>query len=423
MSIFDDNLLEDSGEGAASIFAAEPIQAGERTMSVKNSLRADQLVDVLLVTRDTEIKDKVAEAFGEKNLFSLRVVNARVVQFQETVAEVEKPHLLILDLNTANVIDTEALERIKKVQYSGIPVIVISSYLDQDTVRTLVQIKVDDWLPKDCSAHDIYKSCERVIRNPPAAKPQRDAKCYTFLPASGGAGCTTLAIQTAFLLGRKNKLEATCLVDLNFQDGAVADYLDLTPAFKIQDLSSAPGRLDRQLLEVMLARHSSGLAVLAAPRFPARHLEVSEGIVASVLGLLSKSFDSIVIDLPRIWHPWTDNVIWGSDKVFIVTPFMVPSLRHTRFLADAIVAKAPTTTHVSAIVNKYREAIFSSGLQRKDAEQLLGPRLGGFIPDAGGVVTEAINRGLPVSEVSSGRKLEKRLAEIVEVEEVPASRP
>ena len=211
-------------------------------------------------------------------------------------------------------------------------------------------------------------------------------------------------------------------MDLNFQDGAVADYLDLTPAFKIQDLSSAPGRLDRQLLEVMIARHSSGLAVLAAPRFPARHFEVSEGIVASVLGLLSTSFDYVVIDLPRTWQPWTDNVIWGSDRVFIVTPFMVPSLRQTRFLADAIIAKAPTTTRVSVIVNKYREAIFSSGLQRKDAEQLLGPRLGGFIPDAGGIVTEAINRGLPVSEVSSGRKFEKRLAEIVEAEDVPASR-
>ena len=56
MSIFDDNILEDPGEGPANIFAAEPIQAGGPTMSVKNSLRADQLVDVLLVTRDTEVK-------------------------------------------------------------------------------------------------------------------------------------------------------------------------------------------------------------------------------------------------------------------------------------------------------------------------------------------------------------------------------
>ena len=126
------------------------------------------------------------------------------MQFQETVAEVEKPHLLILDLNTATQSIPRRWSASRRSQYSGIPMIVISSYLDQDTVRTLVQIKVDDWLPKDCSAHDIYKSCERVIRNPPAAKPQRDAKCYTFLLHGGGSGCTTLAIQTAFLLGRKS---------------------------------------------------------------------------------------------------------------------------------------------------------------------------------------------------------------------------
>ena len=421
MSIFDD-ILEDGGEGATSIFAAEPLKADGNEMTIKNSLRTDQLVDVLLVTRDVEIKDKVAEAFAEKNLFSMRVQNARVLQFQETVAEIEKPRLLILDLNTASAIDTEALERIKKTHYSAIPVIVISSYLDQDTVRTLVQIKVDDWLPKDCGPHDIYKSCERVIRTFPAGKPERDAKCYTFLSAAGGSGCTSLAIQTAFLLGRKTSLDTACLVDLNFQDGAVADYLDLPPALTLQDLANSPGRLDRQLLEVMTSRHSSGLAVLAPPRLPARHFELSEGLVASILGLLSKSYETVVIDLPKTWQPWTDNVIWGSNKVFIVTPFTVPSLRHARFLADAIIAKAPTTTRVSVIVNKLRETIFSSGLQRKDAEELLGPRLGGFLPDAGAAVTEAINRGLPVSEVNSGRKLEKRLAEIVEFEDVPAGR-
>ncbi|MGA7325186.1 MAG: response regulator [Rhodomicrobium sp.] len=425
MSIFDDVELElEDSEELASAFPLGRIPAGGENMVVKGSLRSDQLVDVLLVTRDTEIKQKVEEAFKDKNYFSLRVVDSRMVQFQESIGEVKKPELLILDLNTANIIDTEALERIKKSEYADIPVVVISSYLDQDTVRTLVQIKVDDWLPKDCTPHDVYKSCERASRAKVAAAPKRErhATCYTFIPVSGGAGCTTLAIQAAFLLGAKNKqYESTCLVDLNFQDGAVADYLDLVPAFKVEELSTAPGRLDRQLLEVMLSRHSTGLAVLSAPRFPARYLGVSEGLVAAVLGLLSRSFDTLVVDLPRAWHPWTDNVIWGSNKVFIITPFTVPSLRQARHLADAIIAKASTTTKVSVIVNKYHEQIFGSGLQRRDVERLLGPRLIGFIPEVGGIVTEAINRGLPVSGVSSSHKLEKRLAEFIELDEAHVS--
>jgi pilus assembly protein CpaE len=423
MSILDDIDLDQGAARPIGLLTAAQIPAGGGSVAVMNRLRSDQLVDVLLVTRDTGIKDKVTEAFLEKNFFNLRAVSARVIEFHETLDDFEQPHLLIIDLNTANVIDTEALERIKKSKYAEIPIIVISSYLDQDTVRSLVQIKVDDWLPKDCTPLDIYKSCERVFRAPPAAKTEHNAKCYTFLPVSGGAGCTTLAIEAALYLGKKNnQLESTCLVDLNFQDGSVADYLDLTPAFRIQDLSTAPGRLDRQLLEVMLARHSSGLSVLAAPRVHARCLDVSEGLVASVLGLLSRSFDVLVMDLPKVWFSWTDNVIWGSDKVFIVTPFIVPALRQTRFIADAVAAKTSTAAQVLVIVNKYHEPLFSSGLMRKDAERILGQHLGGFIPEAGDSVTEAINRGVPVSKVGAGNKIEKRLAEILELEEVRAKR-
>ena len=207
-------------------------------------------------------------------------------------------------------------------------------------MRRLVQIKVDDWLPKDSPFNDIYRSCERLNRTPQVEKRSKDAVCYSFLPAAGGAGNTTLAIQTAFMLGRAQQMENTCLVDLNFQDGAIADYLDIAPSFRIEELANAPGRLDRQLLEVMLTRHSSGLSVLATPRVPAKTFEISEGLIGAVLGLLSRSFDNVVIDLPKNWHPWMDNVIWGSNQVYVVTHFNVPALRHARYVVDAIAAKS-----------------------------------------------------------------------------------
>jgi len=415
-SMFENVEREEPAKPFAGLFGAPP-HSDETPMVVKSSLRSDQQADVLLVTRDPELKEKLVKVFSEKNHFSLRVMNSRIIDFEQLLAGVRFPELLILDLDKASIIDTEALERIKKAQFENVPVVVISNYLDQDTVRSLVRIKVDDWLPSDSSALDVYKACERAIRRPIVERPVRDATCYTFYPVSGGCGNTTLAVQAAFLLGKKNKrLEQTCLVDLNFQDGTIADYLDLMPAFKIEELSLAPGRLDRQLLDVMLSRHSSGLAVLATPRMPARYLDISEGMVASILGLLSKSFENVIIDLPKNWYPWTDNVMWGSNKVFIVSAFTVPALRQARFVADAVSGKAPITTDVSVIVNKYQESIFGSGLGRKDAERLLSMRLGGFIPDAGSMVMEAINRGLPISEVSPGSKLEKRLLEIVSVE-------
>ena len=97
-----------------------------------------------------------------------------------------------------------------------------------------------------------------------------EAQIYTFTPAVGGAGVTTLAIQTALLLLKAAARAArTCLVDLDFQHGACADYLDLEPRLDLKEIEPRPERLDRQLLEIMLSHHASGLKVIAAPNRPA----------------------------------------------------------------------------------------------------------------------------------------------------------
>lgn len=48
---------------------------------------------------------------------------------------------------------------------------------------------------------------------------------------------------------------------------------------------------------------------------------------------------------------------------------------------------------------------------------MLPARLGGFIPDLGGVVNDAINRGVTLSEMRAGNKIEKKLAQILDRDE------
>ena len=51
----------------------------------------------------------------------------------------------------------------------------------------------------------------------------------TFVSAIGGAGASTLALGYLdnFLTANKRTSAKACVVDLNFQSGVVADYLDL----------------------------------------------------------------------------------------------------------------------------------------------------------------------------------------------------
>ena len=155
------------------------------------------------------------------------------------------------------------------------------------------------------------------------------------MPAAGGVGNTTIAIETAFLLHRSaTRAASTCVVDLNFQNGSCAEYLDLEPRFDITEIENQVERLDRQLLDALLSKHASGLAVLAAPNMPTEMRSFDVDVVVRVLDLVSAYFDNVVIDLPRTWFPWTETVLRGSNHVYITAEMTVPCMRHTQRLIN-----------------------------------------------------------------------------------------
>ena len=138
----------------------------------------------------------------------------------------------------------------------------------------------------------------------------------------------------------------------------------------VQNWTLGPANAGRDAHAASLGTYGAG-----GVRVPGRFIDVDGDLIASVLGLLARSFDHLIIDLPRTWHPWTDNVIWGSDRIFVVSGFTIPALRQARLLADAISAKASLEANVSVLVNKFHEPLIGPGLSRKDAETMLSTRL------------------------------------------------
>ena len=57
-----------------------------------------------------------------------------------------------------------------------------------------------DFLVKPVEPIDLVRACARVSKGAGGGAEPTEAKIYTFLPAVGGAGVTTLAVQTAMIL-------------------------------------------------------------------------------------------------------------------------------------------------------------------------------------------------------------------------------
>jgi pilus assembly protein CpaE len=212
---------------------------------------------------------------------------------------------------------------------------------------------------------------------------------------------TTLAVETAMLLLRRAPRggASTCLVDLDFQHGACTDYLDIEPRLDLGEIEPRPERLDGQLLEVMLSQHGSGLAVVAAPNRPAEMRSFDADVATRLLDMVSSRFDHVVIDMPRTWFAWTDSVLLGSNRLFVVTEMTVPGVRHAKQLVAAIGERLKGGPQPQVIVNRFEQQLFGSGLRRADIEQALGATLGGTIPNNYRLVREAIDRGVPLAEV------------------------
>jgi len=363
-----------------------------------------------LLTDDAQFEQSIRTTFGASTQIDLNVVNGRL-SGREDMLDFSGMAIAILDLDDAAEAEVVALQCLMLRAGDWPPVIAVSRGFDANVARILVQSRVADFLVKPIAPVDLVRACARLSKRE-TEEAKTEAQIYTLLPSAGGVGVTTLAIQTAMLLlnSRGSRMRpSTCLVDLDFQHGAVADYLDLEPRLNLGEIELRPERLDRQLLEVMLSHHASGLAVVSAPHRPAEMRSFNPDVVTRLLDLVSSHFDYVVFDMPRTWFSWTDNVLLGSNKIFIISEATVPGLRHAKQLVAAIQGRLGSAANPQVIVNRFNQKMFSSGLRHADLEQVLGESFATAIPNDYALVREAIDRGVTLDEVKPGNKITQQL--------------
>jgi pilus assembly protein CpaE len=362
------------------------------------------------LTPDTEFAEALRATFSASAQIDLDVT-AGLLSENVDKLDFSKAGIVIIDLDDAVEDEVVALQRLMLRATNWPPVIAVSRGFDAGVARVLLQSRIADFLVKPIAPVELVRACARLSKRE-VGNAAADTQIYTLLPSAGGVGVTTLAIQTAMLLlnSRGSRMRpSTCLVDLDFQHGAIADYLDIEPRLNLGEIEPRPERLDRQLLEVMLSHHSSGLAVVAAPHRPAEMRSFDPQVVTRLLDLVSSNFEYVIFDMPRTWFSWTDSVLLGSNQIYIVSEATVPGLRSAKQLVAAIKSRLSDAPQPHVIVNRFDQKMFSSGLRRTDLEQVLGGSFAAAIPNDYALVREAIDRGVPLEEVKPGNKVTQQM--------------
>ncbi|MEO8659231.1 MAG: AAA family ATPase [Bryobacteraceae bacterium] len=249
-----------------------------------------------------------------------------------------------------------------------------------------------EFLVKPIAATAMEEALDRALARHQKSKPQKAAaKVLVFAATKGGAGATTIATNFAVALAEEG-IGRVVGLDLDVQLGEMALGLGLTPKFSIKDALQNIDRLDSVFLMGLLAKHTSGLYVLAAPEEFASHSTLVEGL-GRLLSLLRDEFDYIVIDAGPI--PGVDEVLFDlADTIYLVTQASIPALRNARRILMYI-ASMERSPHPEVILNRCNAR--DVGIDETGVVKALARPVNWKVPNDFAAVRTAENTGVPVA--------------------------
>jgi pilus assembly protein CpaE len=348
------------------------------------------------------------------NLHRVDVLEALRVDRLRSDVEEEKPCVIHPVRPSAEVSFDQLIDT--AVQYHEFCFIIfISDEISATHYKRLLQTGAGDWVSTRNAPQEVADIIWQRMTPSAAPRPERRKAAITALVSSGGGvGNSTLAVEIGAQL-RTNKATregSVCLIDLDFQNSHLCDYLDIEARLQIDELAANPGRLDSQLLELFLSHHSSGLDVLAAPRGKSNPLELNVGALDALFGMVSEKYQLVLVDLPTPWLTCTPPILSASALAVVVGVNTIPSLRAVHDTLEAVRAVKPLMAQIAVAINRCETGLFGGLPRRQHAKTVLRGEHILFVRDDRHTARESVDTGVPVALAGPRSRLSKDIAQL-----------
>jgi pilus assembly protein CpaE len=359
------------------------------------------IVDDIVDTRDQLEK----LLFFEKDI----EVIAKASNGREAVAMAKqyRPDVVLMDINMPDMDGIAATEAIM-TQDPSIQVIIMSVQGETDYLRRAMLAGAREFLTKPISADDLYKSIRHVHRLA-ATRPRTmtvpndpggsggsgggsEGQIIAVFSPKGGVGTSSIAANLAVAL-RQMTNKKVALIDANVIFGDLSVILNLRSDKTIIDIATRIDDMDRELLNDVMATHTSQVKVLLAPPDPQRGELVTSDHIRAILDLTRREFDYVVVDTPASFQDRSLAVLDMANRIVTLMTLEMHCIRNIKlFLEVADLLEYPHEK-VMLVLNK---ASNRTGIRAEDVEKNIQRKVSLQIGDAGQDMTFSINQGVPL---------------------------
>lgn len=308
----------------------------------QSSARLDVLEDMMVDQPEIEVSRKLLSV-GE----------------QAPLADMSsQPDILLLDLGENWQSELQGAYDGAPEHSSRPPMIVLGSTDNTEMMRRAMQAGARDFYGDDVSDEELVASVKRIGLEAQLSRKQTRGSLTVVINSKGGSGSSFISscLATVPTVADRYQGSTVALLDLDIQFGDLPVYFDMKCDDKLIQALTTVNELDPLALEGLMRTHKSGVRILAG-RYEAiqdtTHFGGNE--VHSLLKLLTRVYDHVVVDLPRHFDAMTIAALEQADHVLVVTQQTVPHIRDSRFVVSLLRDIGLPNKSIKVLVNRFEK--------------------------------------------------------------------
>jgi pilus assembly protein CpaE len=364
----------------------------------------------LLISRDSQLQAEIATQ-GAARVPPLNLGAARA-SLREALERLlaTPPALVVIDAASSDAAEGDLLERLCKA-YSGASFMLLTNEHQPDLLIRAMRAGVREVLPLPLVHQAFHEALDRVA-SAAGMTAQRDGKVLAFIACKGGSGATFVSTNFAYALSTLSD-KKVMLIDLHGQFGDATLYVsDQKPSMTLSDVCGQIARIDGPFLESCLVHVAPGFGVLAAADDPHTSSNLKPEQMDAILRVARQNYDYTVLDVGRQIDAISLRALDNADTIYPILQLALPDIRDGRRLLDIFRSLGYPVEQTRLIVNRYEKG---GKLRLQDLQAALGAEVLHTIPNDYMAVTDSVNQGVPVLQLSRTSAVARSLAELVEL--------